>query len=327
MCDTVTDPALTTDLPTPTRDFTVVIPVYYNEGELWRTFRAVKESAIENEHGWQGEIVFVDDGSRDGSWAELQEIQQAHPDFVRIFRFSRNFGHYWSRMAGFRLARGEFIFSINADLQDPPELIMQMLTAGKEEDYHIVIAERTARDESAYRKITSRMYYGMIRALSFPDMPKGGFDFFMFSARVRDILFRRPERNSFLQAQLFWSGFPIKSIPYKRMARQSANISRWTFKKKLKLAIDVALGFSFAPVRAMTFGGGVIAGLGALYGLGALLALALGAGVSGVSTVITLLLVLGGMLISCVGIVGEYVWRALDAVKHRPDYIIAESVE
>ena len=163
--------------------------------------------------------------------------------------------------------------------------------------------------------------------MTFPTMPAGGFDFFLMSSTVKDLLFENPERNSYFQGQLFWTGYPIKSIPYHRMARASENISRWTFAKKLKQTIDVVLGFSYAPVRAATVVGGSVAGLGFLYAIWVFFRGLLGLTPTGYAPIMVVILILGGLQLAMIGIVGEYVWRTLDEVRGRPKYIIAESLE
>ena len=208
----------------------ITIPVYCNVGTLAKTFNIIKKEVIEKNSDKEFEIIFIDDGSGDNSLVELTELKKEHSNLIKIIKFTRNFGQVAAIMAGYQYAKGECIISISADLQDPPELINKMLNYHFTDNYNIVICHRKTRDESFFRRITSSMFYKLIKKLSFPNMPPGGFDFALISNRVKEVILSKQEANPFWQGQILWLGYKIKFIPYKRKKREIGQ-SRWTFSK------------------------------------------------------------------------------------------------
>jgi polyisoprenyl-phosphate glycosyltransferase len=198
----------------------IVIPVYFNEGLLAKTFSRVREELVQGQLVSSFEIVFVDDGSQDGSFAELMEIKRQSDIPVRIVKLTRNFGQVAAINAGYHFARGECIVSMSADLQDPPNLISAMLRSHLEEGYEVVICARVGREESWYRRITSKLFYLAMKRLSFPTMPEGGFDFVLISKKVKTTLMSAHETNPFWQGQILWTGYKPKIIPYTRLNRE-----------------------------------------------------------------------------------------------------------
>lgn len=303
-------------------EYSIVVPVYHNEGTLTALHEALLREVAARRPQADFEIIYVDDGSRDGSLAELLRIKAADPQRVRVVKFSRNFGQVAAIMAGYRLAVGRCVVNISADLQDPPQLIHEMLENFFTHGYEVVICHRAARDESLFRSITSRVSYSVIKRLSFPDMPPGGFDFVLLSERVKRILLEMDEANAFWQAQILWTGFPRKLIPYTRQRRPLGR-SRWSFGRKLKYFIDGIMGYSYLPIRLISLMGVVVALLG--LGYAAVVAYERLVGripVKGWAPLVILILVLSGVQMLMLGVIGEYLWRVLDQVRHRRPYLI-----
>ena len=310
------------------KKYTIVVPVYYNEGELLNTFNELKGKVIDKNPDLTGEIIFIDDGSKDKSFLELSEILKNHAGLVKIIKLTRNFGQDSAMLAGYHNAKGDCIINISADLQDPPELINEMLNYHFTENYQIVLCTRDGRDESFLRIITSKFFYSIMRLLCFPNMPKGGFDFALISRKVKDTIFTGNEANFSWQGSILFSGFNIKFIPYKRRERLIGR-SRWTFGKKIKMLIDGILAYSYFPIRVMSIAGIIISFLGFIYA-GMIIYSRLFGGdypFKGWAPIMVLILLLSGFQMLMLGIIGEYLWRALDQVRIRPKYIIENIYE
>lgn len=306
----------------PACDFSIVIPVYYNEGCLIPLMGALKKTVLEANPQHRGEIIFVDDGSGDGSLKELLSIQAEFPGQVTIIKFTRNFGQASAILAGYSQARGKCIISMSADGQEPPEMINDMLKSFFEENYEIVICARAGRDESRYRIITSHLFYYLMRKLTFPNMPKGGFDFWLIGRRALAVLHRNTDVNPFFQGHLLWMGFRTKILSYRRRERL-AGVSQFTFGKKIHGLLAGVLEYSFAPIRIMSLAGCVFALLGFAYaGLILVDGLFFGNPVRGWSPLMIVVLVIGGFQMIMLGIIGEYLWRTLAQVRRRDMYVI-----
>jgi len=303
-------------------DCTIIVPVYYNEGSLKPLFKNLKEKVIDQNKDKVWEVIFVDDGSGDNSLKELLELKNESQELIKVIRFTRNFGQFHARKAGMKLSTGKCIIHTTADLQDPPELINEMLHYHFNENYEIIAGERDGREESLYRRITSRIFYQIMRKLTFPNMPLGGFDYVLISEKVKNVLLENNEAMPFMQGQILWTGYRIKFIPYKRRKREIGK-SKWTFGKKLTLLIDGILGYSFIPLRMMIMVGISVSLLGFIYAIYILVErLVQGVNVQGWAPLMIVILILSGIQMLMVGVIGEYVWRTLDQVRNRPDYII-----
>jgi dolichol-phosphate mannosyltransferase len=303
-------------------DCTIVLPVYYNEGSLTPLVQAIKAEVINFNPGLNFELIFVDDGSGDGSLNELRSLHQANPSLVRIIKLTRNFGQVNALLAGFSFAKGKCVVAISADGQDPPKLINEMLSGFLTEGYEVVVCARADRDESLYRKATSWIFYSLMRRLSFAQMPEGGFDLVLLGRRALEVFLRNRDSNLFLQGHLLWMGFRTKFLHYHRFQR-TAGKSRWTFAKKLTYLIDGVMGYSYFPLRFISFVGMIVSSLGFLYAVVVLLFwLFFGNPVKGWTPLVILVLVLGGTQMGMLGIIGEYLWRTLSQVRNRDPYII-----
>ena len=303
-------------------DYSIVIPVYYNEGSLAGVLESIRRDVIVGNPNLVGEVVFVDDGSGDGSFAELQRLQAQNGALVRIVKLTRNFGQVNALLAGYSAARGRCVVSISADGQDPPSLINEMLKGYFDERYEIVLFARRDREESLYRRATSALFYGLIRKLSFPQMPPGGFDFILMGRRALEVFLRNRDANLFLQGQVLWTGFRTKIIEYTRQQR-TAGTSRWTFAKKITYLIDGVMSHSYFPIRFMSLAGFITAIVGFLYaGLVLGVWLVHGNPVAGWTPIVILILVLGGTNMLMLGLLGEYVWRTLSQVRNRDPFVV-----
>ena len=303
-------------------DCSIVIPVYFNEGSLETTFQSLQDEVIARNPKLRFEVVFVDDGSGDGSLIELLSLKKSNPETIKIIKLTRNFGQPRARLAGLKHANGKCIVSISADGQDPASLIHDMLRFHFQEKYEVVICERAGRDESWYRQATSRMFYGLMRKLCFPNMPEGGFDFVLLGRQALDIVLSNQEANPFIQGQILWTGFRSHSIPYRRRERKVGR-SRWTFGMKFKLLMDGVLNYSFFPIRMISACGVGVAVMGVLFAVALVLRkLIWGTQVDGWVGLSTIVLVTSGMQMLMLGVIGEYLWRVLAEVQNRAPFVI-----
>jgi polyisoprenyl-phosphate glycosyltransferase len=308
-------------------DFSIVIPVYQNEGSLEKTFNSLKSNVIDKNPEYCSEVIFVDDGSTDNSFQILCNLYEAFPELIVIVKLTRNFGTYPAIIAGYEKAKGSCLVNISADLQDPPELINDMLHSHFNENYNIVICHRSSRDESFYRSLTSKVFYGTIKKYCFPNMPKGGFDFILISSKVKKEILQDLEADFFLQGKVLWTGYDIKFIPYKRRKREEGR-SQWTFSKKLKWFMDAVMSYSFFPIRFISLVGIIIALLGFIYALVVFFQrITADNFIYGWSPIVILMLLLSGFQLLMLGVIGEYIWRTLSQTRNRLQYVVDEIIE
>jgi glycosyltransferase involved in cell wall biosynthesis len=309
----------------PEPQLSLVVPVYYNEGSLPTTVPALAAVAREIA-GESFELVFIDDGSRDRSVELLTQFQSEPRHRLRIVKLTRNFGSMNAIMAGLATARGRAVGIIAADLQDPPELFHEMHAhwlAGMK----CVYAVRTDRDESAYQKFTASLFYALLRRFALPGYPSGGFDFCLIDRQVVDDLVRIKEKNTHVMNLVFWLGYPAVRLPYVRRARQHGK-SRWTLAKKIKLFVDSFVAFSFAPIRLVSITGFALFLAAIIYGAFlAYMRISQGTPTPGFTTVAALIALTSGIQMMMLGILGEYLWRALDAARSRPSYVVEQTIE
>ena len=308
-------------------DYSIIIPVYCNEGSLKDLYQTIQTDVVQQNISNSHEMIFIDDGSTDASFSVLLELKQQDPKHVKIIKFTRNFGQVAAILAGYQHAKGDCIVNISADLQDPPRLINEMLNAYFDEHFDIVICHRQSRDESFFRIFTSGLFYRTMKKLSFPDMPPGGFDYFLMSRRVRNQILMNNESNPFIQGKILWTGFTKKWIPYDRENRKSGT-SKWTFSKKIKYLIDGVMGYSYLPLRLMSLVGICISILGFAYAIVIFVSKLFGGiPTQGWAPLMIVILILAGIQMLMLGIIGEYLWRALDQTRDRPQFIIDQIYE
>jgi dolichol-phosphate mannosyltransferase len=254
--------------------------------------------------------------------SELISLRASHPENVRVIQLTRNFGQVSAIRAGIAHARGQCVLVMSADGQDPAFLLKEMLHAHFDEGQEVVLCVRQGRDESAFRVWTSRLFYRLMRRLSFPTMPIGGFDFMLLGPRAVLTYLRNQEAHPFLQGQILWMGFPFKSIKYRRLDRKSGS-SRWTFWRKMTYLIDGVVSYSFFPLRLVSAAGVLTAGMGFFYALIVLANWFLGGDpVKGWTPLMIVVLILGGGQMLTLGIFGEYLWRVLAQAQRREPYLI-----
>lgn len=298
----------------------IIVPIYYNELNIPDTVPQLLALGPRLP-GFELELVFVDDGSGDRSLELLLEEQRRHPDVIKVVKLSRNFGSMAAILAGLHVAAGDCVGMIAADLQDPPELFLEMAehwTKGTK----AVFAVRSDREESASQRFFSNAYYALMRRFALPGYPAGGFDFFLIDAQVVKDIQRIREKNTNLMSLIFWLGYRPVMIPYVRRSRQKG-VSRWTLTKKIKLFIDSFVAFSYAPIRILSFTGLVVALLGFVYaGIVFYDWLFWGIPVKGYAPIVIFMAVTSGVQMLMLGILGEYLWRTLDESRGRPPFVV-----
>jgi polyisoprenyl-phosphate glycosyltransferase len=301
----------------------IIIPVYYNEMNLHDLYEDLKSKVLSKLESY--ELVFVDDGSLDQSFSILKEIQSQDPN-VMLVKLSRNFGSHSAILAGLIHSTGDCAVMKTADLQEPSSMILEMFHKW-EAGNNVVLAIRQERQEPWLQIFFSNLYYRLMRRIAIKTMPDGGFDCFLIDRKVIKVLEMMDEKNSTIMGQILWAGFKTDLIYYTRLKREKGK-SRWTLSKKIKLFVDSILSFSYFPIRfistmgILTFFGTIIWLLYILYAK-----FSIGIEVEGWTTLMITNLFFYGLILLTLGIIGEYLWRAFDAARHRPSYIVEEFIE
>jgi len=298
-----------------------VVAVYYNEGALTKTYDKI-QSVFSNELAHhEYEIIFVDDGSEDGSLQEILSLREQDPR-VKIISFTRNFGQMAAMLAGFKEASGDAIINISADLQDPVELIPQMVEKWQEGS-EIVICYRTGRSDTLLAKLFSRLAYGVLR-ISLPQIPPGGFDFVLMDRKVMDAFNSIDVRHRFFQGDLLWTGYRTSFIPYIRLKRTIGK-SQYNFGKKLKTFLDAVLDASYLPIRFISLVGVITSAFGVIYSVSIVFSWLHGeTPFTGWAPIMIAILLVGGLIMVMLGVIGEYVWRINEEVRKRPNYVVRD---
>lgn len=299
---------------------TVVTPAYCEAKSLPRLYERLR-LALEGED-WQW--IVVDDHSQDDTFKTMRDLA-AKDGRVRALRLSRNSGSHIALICGIQHAEGDCVVCLSADGQDPPELIPDMLARWRQGS-QVVFAARAAREhDPVATRLTARLYYAIMRrVIGMTEMPERGFDFFLLDRAVVEALGRVRERNINLLAVITWMGFRTSVLEYDRQAREEGS-SKWTLAKKLKLAIDSMVSFSYLPIRMMGLIGLVTAAAGLIY-VGVIIANAfLSRPAEGWSEMMAAILVLGGLQMIMLSVLGEYLWRTLDEARGRPRFLIEEA--
>lgn len=302
----------------------VVIPVYYNQDNLGPLYEDISKKLL-NHTEYEWEIVMVNDGSKDGSYVVMKELA-VKDSRLRIYSLSRNFGSHAAILCGLSKCTGDCAVVKAADLQEPTEMILEMLESWKSGN-NVVLAVRKDRKESKGQTMFANLYYWMTRKVALPDMPKGGFDVYLLDKKVINVLMQLDEKNSALTGQILWSGFKTDKIYYTRLQREIGK-SRWTLRKKIKLVTDTLFSFSTLPVT-------VISVIGSLSCIGAVVWAVMVfvfklmgmIDVSGWTTLFIFNLLSFGIVMLTLGILGGYLWRTFDASRKRPPYIVEEEYD
>lgn len=298
----------------------IVIPVFQNELNIAPTYKALK-SELEKTNLFEFEIVFINDGSTDNSWHELQKVYNADPEHITLINLLRNFGQVPALLAGFANASGDCVIAMSADLQDPPAVILEMIEEWNH-GHKLVVATRESRRDGFVNKLTSQVFYRMMRRFAIPNMPVGGYDFFLIDRDLVELLLQMDERNPFLQGQILWMGYPPKLIHYERRKRELGK-SQWSLSRKIKYFIDGFVAYSFFPIRLVSVVGILVFFLGIILSVMiAIETILYGTKSVGWSSLMVALLMLNGLQMMMIGVMGEYLWRNFDETRKRPLYLI-----
>lgn len=298
----------------------IIIPVYYNEQSLIPLYDDLQKKVFAEIEDY--EIVFVDDDSGDNSLSVLRLIA-SNDCRVQVIKLSRNFGSHAAILAGLRHCTGDCAVVKAADMQEPSELLLEMYRQW-EMGNSVVLAVREKREDTLVSKFFAGIYYGIMRKIAIPNMPKSGFDIYLLDRKVIEVIKSMDEKNTSLPGQVLWCGFKTSEVEYVRQKREVGK-SRWTLSKKVKLVIDSMLGFSYFPIRFISVIGILFFVASFLYLIFVFIqALAGGVPVQGWSTLMIIVLFSSGTIMLTLGIIGEYMWRTLDAARNRPVYIIEE---
>ncbi len=302
--------------------FTIIAPVYNEKESLPFLYQRVKEVMDSTGEPW--ELILVDDGSRDGSTDEIRALA-AQDKRVRPVIFARNFGHQLAVTAGLDYSRGHAVVIIDADLQDPPEVILEMIQKWRE-GFEVVYAVREDREgETWFKKLTASLFYRLIFRITDVKIPLDTGDFRLLDRKVVDVMNRMREHHRFLRGMSSWVGFKQVGVSYKRAAR-FAGETKYPFKKMFKLAVNAITGFSYLPLQIATYMGFISACL-ALVAIPIVIILrtTTESQFTGQASSLIAILFLGGVQLISLGILGEYVGRIYDEVKGRPLYVISEA--
>jgi polyisoprenyl-phosphate glycosyltransferase len=302
--------------------FSVIAPIFNEVQSIPELYRRVVEVLDSTNEPW--ELILVDDGSRDGSTEAIQALA-GRDKRVRPVTFARNFGHQIAVTAGLDYSRGKAVVIIDADLQDPPEVILDLISRWRE-GYQVVYAVRAEREgETWFKKLTASLFYRIIYRITDVKIPMDTGDFRLMDSRVVNVMRQMRERHRFLRGMASWVGFRQVGVPYKRAAR-FAGSTKYPFRKMLKFANDAITSFSYFPLQLATYLGFISAGISIL-AIPVVIILRLATGLqelAGQATTLISVLLLGGVQLISLGILGEYIGRIYDEVKGRPLYITTD---
>ncbi len=301
--------------------FSIVGPVFDEVGIIRAFYIRLRDAMDQINEPW--ELLLIDDGSRDGSTDVIRDLGLEDPR-VRPVLFSRNFGHQIALTAGLDYSRGQAVVVIDTDLQDPPELIAELVVKWRE-GFEVVYAVRTEREgESWFKKATASLFYRLINRITDVDIPLDTGDFRLLDRKVVEVVKQMRERHRFPRAMVAWVGFRQTGVPYKRAARSSGE-TKYPLRKMFRLALNAVTGFSYFPLQLATYFGFICAGLSAIaIPIVILIRLSGPSALLGQATTLIAVLFLGGVQLISLGILGEYVGRLYDEAKGRPLYVLRE---
>jgi len=304
--------------------FTIIAPIFNELENIPELYPRIREVMDQTNEPW--ELILVDDGSTDGSTEVIRKLAE-NDKRVRPIIFARNFGHQIAVTAGIDYSRGDAVIIIDADLQDPPEVILKLIEKWRE-DYEVVYAVREEREgESWFKKLTASIFYRLIHAVTNVNIPLDTGDFRLLDKKVVDIMKTMRERHRFLRGMSAWVGFKQIGVKYKRKPRY-AGISKYPLSKMIQFALNAITSFSYFPLQLATYIGFIAAGLSVLaIPIIAILRLTTGTVLMGQATTLIMVLFLGGVQLISLGIIGEYIGRIYDEAKGRPLYTVAEAPE
>lgn len=302
--------------------FSIIAPIFNEIQSIPELYRRVYEVMDSISEPW--ELILVDDGSTDGSTGVIRELAE-HDNRLRPVIFARNFGHQLAVTAGLDYSRGQAVVIIDADLQDPPEVILDLIAKWRE-GYEVVYAVRTDREgESWFKLVTASVFYRLIYRITDVDIPMDTGDFRLLDRKAVNVLNSMRERHRFLRGMSVWIGFKQVGVSYGRAAR-TAGETKYPFKKMFKFALDAVTSFSYFPLQVATYFGFFLAGI-SLLAIPIVIATRLAGSQAffGQATTLIAVLFLGGVQLISLGILGEYIGRLYDEAKGRPLYIVREA--
>lgn len=303
-------------MPNKTNKISIVLPVYNEEAGIKNTIEVLEnfvECQIETY-----EIIFVDDGSVDSSVDIIRHAQSQYEN-IRLVEFSRNFGHQLAITAGIRYAKGDAVVVMDADLQDPPSVIPNMIEKWQE-GFDVVYGKRLIREgESFFKRFSAKAFYRVMRKVANVDIPLDTGDFRLMDRKVVDALSKLNEPEPFVRGLVSWVGFKQTAVTYERQER-NAGVTKYPLTKMIRLASDGITSFSEIPLKIVNYTGFISIIAGIIYGL-----ITVFTGISTLTFAISLMCVLSGMIMLALGIIGDYLYRTFDASKHRPQYVVSNS--
>lgn len=302
------------------KKLSIVVPVYFNELNLPDAIPRLL-NLKEKLNNYDLELIFVDDGSKDKSLDILRKFQSTYPNNICIVKLTRNFGSMSAVQAGLSVAKGECVGVIAADLQDPPELFVEMIKHW-EKGIKAIFAVRQNRQDTFLSKAIANLFYLLFRKFALPSYPRGGFDFLLVDKGIVDEINKIKEKNTNILTLIFWLGYDYVTIPYTRESREKGK-SKWTMSKKIKLFIDSFVAFSYFPIKILSVLGLIFAFSSFIYGIIVLMNwMQGGIKVEGWTALMIVLTFTAGIQMTMLGVLGEYLWRNLDETRKRPSFVI-----
>ena len=304
-------------------ELSVVIPVYNEQINIVPMYDRLLAALSASVDGL--DIVYVDDGSADESWKEITELAR-RDDRVRGVRFARNFGHQAALTAGVDAARGRAVVIIDGDMQDPPEVIPEMVERWRE-GFEVVYGQRQDRQgETWFKLATASLFYRILRGITNVEIPVDTGDFRLMGPRAVAAFRAMPERNRFIRGLVSWIGFRQTAVAYRRLARKAGE-TKFPLRKMVRFALDGITSFSYFPLRLATWTGFAVSIFAFLYIIVVLILKAIGVSWLGYTSLMASILFLGGVQLLMIGIMGEYLARIFDEVKRRPLYLVGERTD
>ncbi|WP_081756834.1 glycosyltransferase family 2 protein [Gorillibacterium massiliense] len=301
--------------------YSIVIPMFNEEAVIAETYKRLR--LVMDEQPENYELVFVNDGSRDGTAGIVRELCKTD-EHVRLVDFSRNFGHQVAISAGMDYAQGDAIVVIDADLQDPPQVILQMIAKWKE-GYDVVYGRRLKRKgETLFKKTTAKMFYRLLRSMTNVDIPVDAGDFRLIDRKVCDVLKNLKEKNRYVRGLVSWVGFRQTSVEYVREER-FAGETKYPLKKMLRFALDGITSFSYKPLKLATYIGMGLSAVSFVYLVVVVIQKLMHQTQAGWASTVAINLFFNGIMLMLLGVIGEYIGRIYDETKDRPLYIVREA--
>ncbi len=302
--------------------YSIIAPCYNEEGNLSELYEQIKNTLDQTNEAW--ELVLINDGSQDQTGRVIRELHQ-QDGRVHYIDFARNFGHQIAVTAGMDHAQGDAVILIDADLQDPPELILEMIQKWKE-GFEVIYAVRTDREgESWFKLVTAKLFYRIIYRITDVNIPLDTGDFRLMDRKVVDTMKAMKERHRFIRGMTSWVGFKQTGVEYIRRER-FAGETKYPIRKMIKFAWDAVTGFSYFPLQLAMYLGFIIASLSSIFIIFVIIARLSGYhAFAGQATTLVMVLFLGGIQLISLGVIGEYLGRIYDEVKARPLYVVNET--